>query len=78
MRRHVAFHVARAVEIRRPGGRDFPQRRVVSDVRMEEGLGFGLLLLLRDIFGDKVMTWRLVGLRWREPPWMAADGGGTR
>ena len=52
-------HAVRTVEIKRPGGRDGPQRSFGREVRREEGFGgFGvwlLLLLLRDILG---LTWR--------------------
>lgn len=56
---HVECQAVRTVEIKRPGGRDGPQRSFVREVRREEGFGgFGvwlLLLLLRDILG---LTWR--------------------
>lgn len=48
---HVEFQAVRAVETRSPGGRDFPQRRLVSDFSREEELRLELLLLLSsDIF----------------------------
>lgn len=35
---HVECHAVRTVEMRRPGGREGPQRRLVIEVRRE---GFG-------------------------------------
>lgn len=53
---HVECHAVRTVEIKKPGGRDGPQRSFGREVRREEGFGgFGVWLLLRDILG---LTWR--------------------
>ncbi|PON66826.1 hypothetical protein TorRG33x02_266840 [Trema orientale] len=49
MRRHVECQAVRTVEMRRPGGRDGPQRSLVTEERREEGMSGGLGLSLRDI-----------------------------
>jgi hypothetical protein len=45
MRCHVEFHAVRTVVTRSPGGRDRPQRRLVTALSREEELVLELLLL---------------------------------
>lgn len=69
---HAECQAVRTVEIRRPGGRDGPQRSLVMEVRREgfEGGGFWF----RDIL--VVLTWHEVaGLRLERLRVFLGDGG---
>jgi hypothetical protein len=64
MRCHVEFHAVRTVVTRSPGGRDRPQRRLVTALSREEEIVLELFLLLSsDILRLGRIEWFTVSLR---------------